>query len=63
MPSSEYTHLSVSETQAEALALEHYGIQGKACAFIHSIVGSHDNVIGLPLALLRRMLIQVGVAV
>ena len=30
MPSSEYHHLSVSETQAEALAREHFGIQGKA---------------------------------
>lgn len=32
MTSSEYTHLSVSETQAEAFALEHFGIQGKATA-------------------------------
>ncbi len=40
-----------------------YGIQGRASAFIHGIVGSYDNVVGLPLAILRRMLIQTGVDV
>ena len=40
-----------------------YGIQGKACLYIHSIVGSYDNVVGLPLALLCQMLRKKGVTV
>ncbi len=35
-----------------------YGIQGKAGAFIHGIVGSYDNVVGLPMSLLRQMLME-----
>ena len=35
-----------------------YGIQGRAGAFIHGIVGSYDNVVGLPMALLRQMLLE-----
>ncbi|MCB0584210.1 MAG: phosphotransferase, partial [Phaeodactylibacter sp.] len=30
MPSSSYTDLSISENRAEALALQHYGVKGKA---------------------------------
>jgi septum formation protein len=37
-----------------------YAIQGGAAAFIHGIVGSHDNVIGLPLSLVRAMLRRAG---
>ncbi len=40
-----------------------YGIQGRASAFIHGIVGSYDNVVGLPLALLKSMLAKAGVDV
>jgi MAF protein len=35
-----------------------YGIQGRAGMFIESISGSYSNVIGLPMALTRKMLKQ-----
>jgi septum formation protein len=38
-----------------------YGIQGAGGLFVSSIEGSWDNVVGLPLALIRRMLAVVGV--
>jgi len=37
-----------------------YGIQGWASQYVHSIIGSYDNVVGLPLSLLRQMLGQMG---
>lgn len=40
-----------------------YGIQGRAAAYIHGIVGSHDNVVGLPVSLLRQMLLQFDIQV
>lgn len=33
-----------------------YGIQGQGKKFIERFEGSHDNVVGLPIALVRRML-------
>ncbi len=38
-----------------------YGIQGLGAVFVSSIRGSHDNVVGLPLAATRRMLAEAGV--
>lgn len=38
-----------------------YGIQGIGGIFVASISGSHDNVIGLPMTCVRRMLAEVGV--
>ncbi len=40
-----------------------YGIQGRAAAYIHGIVGSYDNVVGLPMSLLRQMLLEFDVEV
>ena len=37
-----------------------YGIQGQGGVFVSSIRGSHDNVVGLPLATTRRLLGSVG---
>ncbi|MCU1357455.1 MAG: maf protein [Acidimicrobiales bacterium] len=37
-----------------------YGIQGSGGAFVTSITGSYDNVVGLPLAVTRAMLAEVG---
>ena len=37
-----------------------YGIQGQGAVFVSSIVGSHDNVVGLGLATTRRLLTQAG---
>jgi septum formation protein len=37
-----------------------YGIQGKAKAFVASIDGPMDNVVGLPLETVRRMLAESG---
>jgi septum formation protein len=39
-----------------------YAIQGRAAAYIHGIVGSADNVIGLPMQLLRELLERIGAA-
>lgn len=36
-----------------------YALQGKGGMFITSINGSHSNVIGLPMALVREMLLSV----
>ena len=38
-----------------------YAIQGKGGMFVRSIEGSYSNVIGLPLALVREMLLRAGV--
>jgi septum formation protein len=38
-----------------------YGIQGGGGLFVSSIEGSWDNVVGLPLALTRRLLAVVGI--
>lgn len=38
-----------------------YAVQGRGAAFVASIAGSPDNVIGLPLALTRRLLAEAGV--
>lgn len=38
-----------------------YGIQGLGAVFVSSIRGSHDNVVGLPLAATRRLLADAGV--
>jgi len=37
-----------------------YGIQGRAGMFVESIVGSYSNVVGLPMALVRKMLKQLS---
>lgn len=37
-----------------------YAIQGKASLFVEKIEGCYFNVVGLPLALLRRLLIKFG---
>ncbi len=37
-----------------------YAIQGKAAIFITGIEGTHDNVVGLPIALVDRLLREVG---
>jgi septum formation protein len=37
-----------------------YGIQGAGAVLVSSIRGSHDNVVGLPLATTRRLLAEVG---
>jgi septum formation protein len=37
-----------------------YAIQGRAAAFVREVRGSVTNVIGLPLAEVRRMLIDAG---
>lgn len=36
-----------------------YGIQGRGAVLVSSIRGSHDNVVGLPLATTRRLLAEV----
>ena len=38
-----------------------YGIQGQGAILVSSIRGSWDNVVGLPLAATRRLLVEVGV--
>ena len=40
-----------------------YGIQGRAAVFVTRVVGCYFNVVGLPLALLAKMLEDVGVRV
>jgi septum formation protein len=35
-----------------------YGIQGRAATFVEELVGDHSNVVGLPLALVQRLLEQ-----
>ncbi|OHB77871.1 MAG: septum formation protein Maf [Planctomycetes bacterium RBG_16_59_8] len=40
-----------------------FGIQGKGAALVEKIRGDYENVVGLPLALLRRLLRRVGVFV
>ena len=37
-----------------------YGIQDRGAVLVSSIRGSHDNVVGLPLAVTRRLLAAVG---
>jgi septum formation protein len=37
-----------------------YGIQGRGAVLVSSIRGSHDNVVGLPLAITRALLAGVG---
>jgi septum formation protein len=39
-----------------------YAIQGRAAAFVESIVGEYTNVMGLPLCELSRLLREMGVA-
>jgi septum formation protein len=40
-----------------------YGIQDRACHFAELLAGDLDAVVGLPLALLRRLLARAGAAV
>ena len=37
-----------------------YGIQGMGGMFVDRIDGSYSNVVGLPMAMLRTMLVQIG---
>ena len=37
-----------------------YGIQGMGGMFIDKIEGSYSNVVGLPMALVRQMLLEIG---
>ena len=37
-----------------------YGVQGVGAVFVASVRGSWDNVVGLPLAITRRLLAEVG---
>ncbi|MGE3277269.1 MAG: nucleoside triphosphate pyrophosphatase [Vicinamibacterales bacterium] len=39
-----------------------YGIQGRAACFVERIDGSHPNVVGLPIALVYRLLAAAGVS-
>ena len=39
-----------------------YGIQGMGGMFIDKIEGSYSNVVGLPMALVRQMLLEIGSA-
>lgn len=40
-----------------------YAIQGGACAFVSRISGSPTNVVGLPMALVGRMLSELGLSI
>jgi septum formation protein len=40
-----------------------FSIDGRGAAFVESIDGDHSNVIGLSLPLLRRMLVDLGLAI
>ena len=40
-----------------------YALQGKGGMFVERIEGSYSNVIGLPMALVRRMLLDAGMEV
>ncbi len=51
-------YLAAGESMDKAGA---YAIQGRAGMFVSRIEGSHSNVIGLPLALVREMLLGFGV--
>ena len=37
-----------------------YGIQGMGGMFVDKIDGSYSNVVGLPMAMVRAMLVQIG---
>ena len=38
-----------------------YAVQGRAASFVEWIGGDYTNIVGLPLALTRRMLANVGI--
>ncbi len=40
-----------------------YGIQGKGSAFVEGIIGSYDNVVGLPVVTVDRLLRQAGLSI
>lgn len=40
-----------------------YAVQGRGGMFVESLTGSYSNVIGLPMALVRRMLESIGIQV
>lgn len=51
------SYVSTKECMDKAGA---YGIQGMAGMFIDKIEGSYSNVVGLPMALVRSMLLEIG---
>jgi septum formation protein len=50
-------YVACGETDDKAGA---YGIQGRAAVFVEHIEGSYSNVVGLPLSLLYRLLLDAG---
>jgi septum formation protein len=50
-------YLSTGESIDKAGA---YAVQGRAALFIRGLRGSYDNVVGLPLALLHRLCLELG---
>jgi len=61
-----FVHLSDSEIDAYIASKEcmdkagSYAIQGMGGMFIDRIEGSYSNVVGLPMALVRSMLLEIG---
>lgn len=61
-----FTHLSDEEIEAYVASGEPldkagaYGIQGMGGMFVDRIEGSYSNVVGLPMALVRNMLLELG---
>jgi septum formation protein len=58
-PSQIQAYISTGEPQGKAGA---YAVQGKGSLFIERIDGCYFNVVGLPLARMRKMLEEFGVA-
>jgi len=64
LPSSLFSlHCRVHRDESIPQRIPHFTIQGLGAPFVEGVDGDPNNVLGVSVSLLRRMLAEVGVAI